>query len=91
MKDFEWALCQIRRRGPAFVNLLTTHAQGGSALVDVVDPHSFRVRTDDGQTIENLTVADASVFPAGCEINPQLTLKALATIAAQRIIDRSSA
>ena len=88
MDDFEWALSQIRRRGPAFVSLLTTHVQGGASLVDVVDNHSFRLMTDGGTVVDNLTVADASVFPAGCEINPQLTLKAMSTIAAQRIIDR---
>jgi choline dehydrogenase-like flavoprotein len=90
MDDFEWALQEIRRRGPSFVSLLTTHVQGGASLVDVVDPTTFRVRTDQGEMVENLTVADASVFPAGCEINPQLTLKALATLAAQRVIDRAA-
>ena len=90
MEDFEWALTQIRRRGPAFVNLLTTHPQGGASLGDVVDTHSFRLKTDSGEQIENLTVADASIFPAGCEINPQLTLKALSTLAAQKIIDRNA-
>ena len=44
MEDFEWALCQIRRRGPAFVNLLTTHSQGGTCLGDVVDTMTFRVK-----------------------------------------------
>lgn len=90
MEDFEWALCQIRRRGPAFVNLLTTHPQGGSPLVDVVDPTTFQLVTDCGERVENLTVADASIFPAGCEINPQLTLKALATLAAQQVIQRAA-
>ena len=90
MEDFEWAICEIRRRGPAFVNLLTTHTQGGASLGDVVDTESFRVKTDCGETIENLTVADASVFPAGCEINPQLTIKALATLAANQLSRRMS-
>ncbi len=90
MEDFEWALCQIRKRGPAFVNLLTTHPQGGSALGDVVDRTTFQVLTDSGEAIENLTVSDASLFPAGCEINPQLTVKALATLAAQQVIDRTT-
>ncbi|MCG8652682.1 MAG: GMC family oxidoreductase, partial [Pirellulales bacterium] len=88
MEDFEWALAQIRRRGPAFVNLLTTHPQGGAALGDVVDQETFRLMTGRGEQIENLTVSDASLCPAGCEINPQLTVKALATLAAQKIIDR---
>lgn len=90
MEDFEWGLSQIRRRGPAFVNLLTTHPQGGASLGEVVDTETFRVRTDDGEQVENLTVADASLFPAGCEINPQLTVKALATLASQRILDRTA-
>ncbi len=90
MEDFEWAIGQIRSRGPAFVNLLTTHPQGGNALADVVDPTTFQLITDKGERVENLTVADASVFPAGCEINPQLTVKALATIASQQLIQRAA-
>ena len=43
---------------------------------------------DGGEAIENLTVADASLLPAGCEINPQLTIKALATLAADRLSQR---
>ena len=77
MDDFEWGLSEIRRRGPAFVNLLTTHPQGGASLGDVVNPTTFQMMTDCGEAIENLTVADTSIFPAGCDINPQLTLKAL--------------
>jgi len=46
------------------------------------------MKTDGGEVIENLTVADASVFPAGCEINPQLTIKALASLAASRLSQR---
>lgn len=90
MDDFEWALCQIRKRGPAFVNLLTTHVQGGSALGDVTDPTTFQLLTDQGERVENLTISDASVFPAGCEINPQLTVKAMATLAAQQVINRNA-
>ncbi len=88
MEDFEWALQQIRRRGPAFVNLLTTHPQGGASLGDVVDRETFQVQAS-GQTIENLSVSDASLFPAGCQINPQLALKALATLSAQQVIHRA--
>ena len=91
MDDFEWALCQIRQRGPAFINLLSTHPQGGNAIGSVVDPEGFRLMTDGGELCENVVVADASVFPAGCEINPQLTLKALSTIAAERMIRRMEA
>ncbi|MGB7346632.1 MAG: GMC family oxidoreductase N-terminal domain-containing protein [Pirellulaceae bacterium] len=85
MADFEWALCVIRKRGPEFINLLSTHPQGGASLGDVVDPATFQVKTDCGETIENLTVSDAALFPAGCEINPQLTVKALSTLAAHQV------
>ena len=79
-----------RKRGPAFVNLLSTHPQGGACLGEVVDPHSFQVKTDGGEVVENLTVADATLFPAGVEINPQLTVKALATLASEQILNRTS-
>lgn len=88
MSDFEWAVCQIRRRGPAFLNLLTAHPQGGVSLGEVTDPATFQVKTERGKPVDNLTVADASLFPAGCEINPQLTLKALATLSAEKVRHR---
>lgn len=91
MDDFEWALREIRRRGPAFLSLLCTHPQGGNAIGTVVDPDGFRVQTDRHAVVDNLMVADASVFPKGCDINPQLTVKALSTIAAQRLMTRMSA
>ena len=90
MDDFQWAMNEIRKRGPAFVNLLSTHPQGGVSLGDVVDPNTFQVKTDCDERVQNLTVADATLFPAGCEINPQLTVKALATLASHQIIDRTS-
>lgn len=91
MEDFEWALAQIRRRGPAFVNLLTTHPQGGCSLGESVNRETFQVLTGSGEAVENLTVADASLFPDGCQINPQLTVKAMASLAAARVIERSIA
>jgi hypothetical protein len=86
MDDFEWALGEIRKRGPAFVNLLTTHPQGGASLGDVVDTTTFRLKTDSGECFENLTISDASLFPQGCEINPQLTVTALSTLASEQIL-----
>ena len=91
MADFEWALCQIRKRGPAYINLLTTHPQGGASLGDTVDPTTFQLKTDCGERVENLTVSDASIFPAGCEINPQLTVKALSALASEQVIKRVDA
>lgn len=81
-----WAMKQIRCRGPEFINLLSSHPQGGNALGTVVDRQNFQPMDAHGRTVDNLLVADASVFPAGCEINPQLTVKALASIAAERML-----
>ena len=85
-EQLAWALNQVRRRGPEFVNLLSSHPQGGNPLGSVVDPSSFRAMDDCGTTVDNLYVADASIFPAGCEINPQLTVKTLASFAADRML-----
>ena len=85
-EQLTWALNEVRRRGPAFVNLLSSHPQGGNPLGSVVDSSSFRAMDDCGRTVDNLYVADASIFPAGCEINPQLTNKALATFAADQML-----
>jgi choline dehydrogenase-like flavoprotein len=87
MDDFEWALAEIRRRGPAFVNLLSTHPQGGAALGDVTSTTDFTLMSDSGN-VTNLHIADAAVFPAGCEINPQLTVKGLANVAAHRLVEK---
>lgn len=84
--DLAWALQQIRCRGPQFVNLLSSHPQGGNALGSVVDRESFRLMTQHGEIVDNLYVADASIFPAGCEINPQLTVKTLASFAADHLL-----
>jgi choline dehydrogenase-like flavoprotein len=80
------AIGEIRRRGPAFLSLATAHPQGGNSLGSVVNPATFKVMVDGGADIENLYVADASIFPAGCEVNPQLTINALAHCAADRIL-----
>lgn len=89
VEDLDWAIAQIRCRGPAFVNMLTAHPQGGAPLGHVVDQDNFQLRTDHGQRIENVHVCDASVFPAGCEINPQLTVKAIAEFASDRMLAQS--
>jgi choline dehydrogenase-like flavoprotein len=68
----------------ADLNLATSHPQGGSAIsndpaIGVVDAE-FRVRGTQG-----LFVADASLFPAGCGVNPMLTTMALAHMAAASV------
>jgi choline dehydrogenase-like flavoprotein len=86
LATLDWALQQIRCRGPEFLNLATAHPQGGNALGTVVDPASFRVQDHCQHPIENLYVADASLFPSGCGVNPQLTVHALATYAADGML-----
>ena len=68
----------------AQLNLGTAHPQGGNrigrhARSSVVDG-SFRVHG-----VPNLFVTDGSIFPAGCGVNPQLTIMALASLAADEI------
>jgi choline dehydrogenase-like flavoprotein len=67
------------------IQLGTGHPQGGNALgltpeSGVVDPESFRVHNT-----SNLYLCDSSVFPTPLGVNPQLTVMALAKIAAERI------
>jgi choline dehydrogenase-like flavoprotein len=65
--------------------LSTAHPQGGNAMgkrlgKSVVGP-DFRPHG-----IKGLQVADASLFPAGCGVNPQMTVMALAHLAADRLL-----
>ena len=85
------AVNAIRCRGPEFINLVTSHPQGGNALGKVVDETTFRLKLAGGEQVQNLYVADASIFPAGCEVNPQLTLTALASYAADSMLSRAEA
>jgi choline dehydrogenase-like flavoprotein len=85
-QQLQATLADIRRRGPAFLQLATAHPQGGNSLGRVVDPASFRVQLADQRRIDNLMVADASILPAGCGVNPQLTLHALAHYAADALL-----
>ncbi|MEM7477815.1 MAG: GMC oxidoreductase [Planctomycetota bacterium] len=80
-KTLKYAVQYIEKRGVPFLNIICTHPQGGNPLGKVVDNSSFKV-----MNTENLFIADASVFPGPCKINPQLTLKALAHYAADQVI-----
>jgi choline dehydrogenase-like flavoprotein len=67
------------------IQLGTGHPQGGNSLglspdQGVVDPRTFRVHGT-----QNLYLCDASVFPTTLGVNPQLTVMALAKIAAEKI------
>jgi len=68
-----------------YFNFATAHPQGGNMMADESHPErvvdlDFRVRDCD-----NLFVCDASVFPRGIRVNPQWTIMALASLAAERI------
>ena len=76
----------VRAHGDLMLN--SAHPQGGNAISrdperGVVD-EKFRVRHR-GKKMDNLYVADASVFPSSVTVNPQLTVMALASYAAQEI------
>jgi choline dehydrogenase-like flavoprotein len=66
------------------LNLATAHPQGGNAIstdpaIGVVDA-GFQVRG-----VKGLFVADASLFPAACGVNPMMTTLALAHMAAEKV------
>lgn len=71
----------------SYFNFITAHPQGGNLMgadtfnERVVDM-DFRVRD-----CENLYVCDASIFPRGIRVNPQWTIMALASMAADHIVD----
>lgn len=70
--------------------LSTAHPQGGNAVGDarnggVVDDR-FRVHG-----FKNLHVCDASVFPSGLHVQPQLTVMGLADYAANRVFGPTTA
>jgi choline dehydrogenase-like flavoprotein len=73
--------------GPADLNLATAHPQGGNAI----GRRQSKSVVSEGFTLfdfKNLFVADASLFPAGCGVNPQMTTMALAHLAADRVLAR---
>ena len=73
-------------RDPRFMSLASAHPQGGNAISrdgkrGVVDDN-FRVHG-----YANLFVCDASVFPSSLQVNPQMTVMALARYAAPRVAE----
>ena len=61
------------------LQLSSAHPQGGNALGEVVDS-GFRVRD-----MANVYVCDASVFPTSLGVDPQLSVMAMARLAADTV------
>ncbi len=70
---------------PDDIAIGSAHPQGGNPLSD--DPEIGAVDTNfQVRGFDNLYVADASLFPTSIQVNPQLTVMALADYASQRIL-----
>jgi choline dehydrogenase-like flavoprotein len=68
-----------------YFNFATAHPQGGNMMAS--EPHGERVVDLDFRVrdCDNLFVCDASIFPRGIRVNPQWTIMALASLAAESI------
>jgi len=74
------------RFAPSEIEIMAFHPQGTCRMGE--DPR--RAVTDSYGAyhgVRNLVVADASVFPSSCKVNPQITIMALATRAAAHLAD----
>lgn len=71
------------------LRLVTSHPQGGNRMASASSKKGdTRVVDDDYRVsgLENVFVADASVFPTGITVNPQWTIMALASLAAESVL-----
>jgi choline dehydrogenase-like flavoprotein len=65
------------------VHMMGTARMGTDRLHSVTDAHGFV------HDVDRLLVADASLFPSPCRVNPMETIMALATRAAGHVIDNA--
>ncbi|MGI9565680.1 MAG: GMC family oxidoreductase N-terminal domain-containing protein [Nitrosopumilus sp.] len=73
------------RNNPDGLRVGSAHPQGGNRMGD--DPEKAVVNSDCKVFgFKNLCVCDASVFPTALGVNPQLTVMALGTLTANKII-----
>jgi choline dehydrogenase-like flavoprotein len=84
-KDADEATFRQSVAGQADLTLSTAHLQGGNAIGQD-GLHSVVSSGFNLYDFDNVFVADSSLFPAGCERNPQMTTMALAHLAAERIL-----
>jgi choline dehydrogenase-like flavoprotein len=76
------------------LRLSSAHPQGGNGMAATGSPRSSeRVVNENFQVdgFDNLYVADASVFPTGITVNPQWTIMALSSMAAEKVAQTQSA
>ena len=74
------------RFGPGNFEMMAFHPQGTCRMGE--DPS--RAVTDSygaHHNLRHLTIADASLFPSSCKVNPQITIMTLAARAAARLAD----
>ena len=64
----------------------TAHPQGGNKMANAQHTYERVVDENFGVVgLDNVYVADASVFPTSINVNPQLTIMAMASLAAKKI------
>jgi choline dehydrogenase-like flavoprotein len=72
------------------LRLTTAHPQGGNRMAGD-DSARKSLRVVDGRFrvdgLENVFVADASLFPTGITVNPQWTIMAMSSMAAKRVLE----
>ncbi|HLF76624.1 MAG TPA: GMC family oxidoreductase N-terminal domain-containing protein, partial [Dehalococcoidia bacterium] len=72
---------------PEDILIASAHPQGGNAIN--TDPSKGVVDTDlRVHGVSNVVVCDASVFPTGVEVNPQLSVMTVALYGAERLASR---
>jgi len=76
----------------ADLKLLTAHPQGGNRMMGDGSKHASE-RVVDGSFrvagFENVFVADASLFPTGITVNPQWTIMAMSSLAANHVLENA--
>lgn len=87
VKELEVALRKIEH-GPHQLRMVSYHPQGSCRMG--ADPkHSVVAPHGETHDVRGLYVADASLLPTSIIVNPQLTVYALATYIAERILERT--
>src|SRR5205807_10632798 len=73
------------------LKLLTAHPQGGNRMIGQNSKHAGERVVDANFRVagfENVFVADASLFPTGITVNPQWTIMAMSSLAANHVLEK---